>query len=261
MKYLPDNIVTDYVVIDLETTGLNPKVDKIIEIGAAKIRNGNVVETFDTYINPGMSLSEKVSELTGIKDEDLLNAPLIGEVLEKIMDFTEGEILLGHNLIFDYSFLKKAAVNHKLQYERKGIDTLRIARRFVTESESKRLGDLCSLYNIELKAHRALNDALATHELYQILMAKYSQNENDLFKAIPLFYSVKKESPITPRQKTFLMSICEQAKVPIENNIIILSELNPSLKGTPDRINIERMTKNEASRLIDYLRSYFALGY
>ena len=159
-------MIQDYVVLDLETTGLSPKSDRIIEIGAARVRQGKVEEVYSTFVNPGRLLTEHTIELTGIRDENLLDAPLIEDVLEPFLDFIGNDCLLGHNILFDYSFVKKATVNHKLSFEKDGIDTLRIARRFLTQVPSKRLGDLCGYYNIPITAHRALGDALATHALY-----------------------------------------------------------------------------------------------
>lgn len=251
-------VVQDYVVLDIEATGLNPKLEKIIEIGAARVRDGKVVDTYLTYINPGRSLTQRVSELTGICDDDLKDSPFIEEKIAGFIGFTGDDVLLGHNLIFDFSFLKKAAVNSKLVFEKKGIDTLRIARRFVTETDSKRLGDLCRYYNIHLEAHRALNDAIATHELYQKLVENYAAKEEALFEPKQLIYSVKKEGPVTPRQKEFLKGLCAQYHIPVENNNILLAQKDVAIKGYSDIISIERLTKNEASRLSDNLRSFFA---
>ena len=111
-------MIQDYVVLDLETTGLSPKSDRIIEIGAARVRQGKVEEVYSTFVNPGRLLTEHTIELTGIRDENLLDAPLIEDVLEPFLDFIGNDCLLGHNILFDYSFVKKAAVNHKLSFEK-----------------------------------------------------------------------------------------------------------------------------------------------
>lgn len=254
-------ITRDYVVLDIEATGLNPKTEKIIEIGAARVRDGNVVDIYQTYINPGRSVSDRVSELTGIYDDDLKDAPFIEDEISRFIQFAGDDVLLGHNLIFDFSFLKKASVSSKLVFEKKGIDTLRIARRFVSGCESKRLGELCAYYGIQLHAHRALNDAMATHELYQRLVVDYSGMEECLFEPKALVYSVKKEGPVTPRQKDFLKCLCVQYNIPVEDNNILLFQKGVEIKGFSGVINIERLTKNEASRLTDNLRSFFASKY
>lgn len=96
-----------YVSIDLETTGLNPKRDRIIEIGAIRVEQGQIVEEFSTFVDPGRKLEERITELTGIRDEDLADAPQLDEVFPKLLEFMGELPLLGHSILFDYSFLKK----------------------------------------------------------------------------------------------------------------------------------------------------------
>ena len=128
-------------------------------------------------------------------------------------------------------------MNQKKKFDRIGIDTLRIARRFLAGLESKSLGSLCEYYQIQLQAHRALNDALATHELYQRLVKDFAEKEAELFQPKELVYSVKKEGPITPKQYELL--------------------LKPVMNVTTENTDLKRLTKNEASRLIDKLLSTF----
>lgn len=251
----------DYVVIDLETTGLSPKYEKIIEIGAVRIRNGEVSDTFSTFVNPGKSLPPRITELTGINDAELVNAPYIEEILDEFLDFIGDDVLMGHNLLFDYSFIKKAAVNQKKTFEKDGIDTLRIARCFLMTLESKKLGALCEHYGIELNAHRALNDAIATHELYQKLVKEFysdtkADDEKRIFMPKKLLYTIKKESPITAKQCEQLLRLAQRYDLhvtDIENS----KYLEPVENVLPDRVEIARLTKNEASRLIDRLLSNF----
>lgn len=247
-------MLTDYVAMDLETTGLNPRLDKIIEIGAVKVREGIITDTFCTYVNPARSIPERITQITGIRDEDVLGAPYIEEVLPQFMEFLGSNYLLGHNIIFDYSFVKKAAVNQKLSFEREGIDTLRIARRFLTELESKNLGFLCKHYEIPLEeAHRAYHDAKAAHLLYRRLCEEFYEKEAATFQPKPLLYGVKKEVPITPRQKTYILDLTQKYHIAVENGQIVLPQILVEKLG--DRLDMEHMTKNEASRLIDCLLS------
>ena len=191
--------VQDFICIDLETTGLNPKKDRIIEIGAVKVRNGKIVATFQQLIDPKQQLEERVELLTGIASKELEGQPTIQEVLPKLREFLGEDVLLGHRVLFDYSFLKRTFTNEKISFERKGIDTLKLARQFVTECESKKLESLCKHYGITHQAHRALGDALATVELYQKLVESHYVEE--AFAPKPLEFKVKKESPITKAQK------------------------------------------------------------
>lgn len=248
--------INNYVTIDLETTGLSPKYEKIIELGAAKIRNGKVTDVFSSFINPGKTLPERIVDLTGINESDVSQAPYIEEVLEQFLEFLGEDVLLGHNLVFDYSFIKKAAVNQKLVFDKQGIDTLKISRRFLTELESRKLEFLCQHYGIKLDAHRALNDAIATHELYQKLASEYYDKEKDLFLQKQLIYNVKKESPVTKKQCEQILRLADRYGLNIN-----LSEdklcMAPVEGISEDCIDIRRLTKNEASRLIDRLLARF----
>lgn len=233
-------MIKDYVCLDLETTGLNPKVDKIIEIGAVKVKNGEIVDTFQSFVNPGRLLEERIIELTGICDRDLENAPSIEEVLPIFLEFSENLCLLGHSVLFDYSFMKKAVVNFDKQnkYEREGVDTLKIARKYLASLESRKLSSLCAYYKIEQKAHRALEDAMATHELYLKLVEQfYKENEKD-FLPQKLIYNVKRESPITKAQKERLSKLITLHKIDY-------------------LYDLDCLTRNEASRIIDQILSTY----
>ena len=222
----------DFVCIDLETTGLNPKKDRIIEIGAVKVRDGKIAETFQQLINPKQQLEERVELLTGITYKELEGKPAIQDVLPALKEFLGEDVLLGHRVLFDYSFLKRAFTNEKMAFERKGIDTLKLARQFVADCESKKLESLCIYYGIKHQAHRALGDALATVELYQKLTEEYY--EPKAFEAKPLEFKVKKESPITKAQK--------------ERLTLLLAKHN-----LVSKCEIASMTRNEASRYMDQI--------
>ena len=185
-------------------------------------------------MNPGVKLEERIVELTGIRDEQLATAPEIGEVLETLLQFIGEDILLGHSILFDYSFVKKAAVNQKLSFEKKGIDTLKIARKFLPELESRSLGFLCQHFEIKHSAHRALADAKATAMLYDKLSELfYEGNEKD-FQPVPLLYHAKRETPITIPQKEQLYKLIDKHKLKVE-------------------YEVEKLTRNEASRIISQL--------
>ena len=225
-----------YVCIDLETTGLNPRTDKIIEIGAVRVEAGGVTGTFESLINPGRPLEERIVELTGLTDERLKGAPDITEILPAVMEFVGEAVLLGHSVLFDYSFIKKAAVNQRIEFERQGIDTLRIARRYLPELESRSLDHLCAHYKIPHRAHRALEDAKATCMLYDRLWDDFSGSEDaeKIFAPVRLSYQVKRESPITPAQKERLYKLLMRHKL---------------ITG----YDLSKLTKNEASRYTDLI--------
>lgn len=240
-----------YVCIDLETTGLNPKTDRIIEIGAVKVENGWRTERFSSFVNPGRMLAEHITKLTGITDGQLRDAPDIAEILPEVMAFLGDAVLLGHSVLFDYSFIKKAAVNNRFAFERQGIDTLKIARKFLPDLESRSLDFLCRHYEIPHKAHRALEDAEATCMLYDRLWDAFGGNRSltgdasggkrsltrdaeKVFMPDKLIYHVKRETPITPAQKERLYKLLERHK------------LNMGY-------DLDKLTRNEASRYTDQI--------
>ena len=200
-------MMNSYVSIDLETTGLNRKTDKIIEIGAVKVEDGKITERFSTYVNPGRKLEQRIIELTGIRDEDLSDAPVMEEILPGLLPFLGDLPFLGHSILFDFSFLKKAAVNQKMTFEKTGVDTLKIARKDLQSLESRSLDFLCEYYSIPHQAHRALADAEATANLYCRLINDFYSAEEDLFCPKPLIYKVKRDQPASKAQKERLYKL------------------------------------------------------
>lgn len=230
---MENSMYDTYVSIDLETTGLNPKRDRIIEIGAIRVEQGQIVGEFSTFVDPGRKLEERITELTGIRDEDLKNAPQMDEVFPKLLEFMGELPLLGHSILFDYSFLKKAAVDRKISFERTAVDTLQIARKYLQELPHRNLGYLCRYYEIPHQAHRALEDAKATDQLFRKLVELfYKEEEDSLFVPKPLHFQVKRDTPATKPQKERLYRLAEQHNITLE-------------------VDVEKLTRSEASRLAD----------
>lgn len=228
-------MLKSYVCFDLETTGLDPLYNEIIEIGALKVRDGKVAERFMEFIHPQEEISPMITNLTGITNEMVANARPADAVISDFLEFCEDDVLIGHNVGFDYSFMKSGASNLGLTFEKFGIDTFKIAQRTLKSLPSKSLSSLCEYYQIENKAaHRAYYDALATAKLYQTL-AHYFENEDpSLFKTQQLTYKIKKVQPATAKQVALLQRLCSQKKK--------VPEWNP-----------DTITRSEASRLIDTL--------
>lgn len=223
-------MLQDFTALDLETTGLNPKTDKIIEIGAIRIRDGKEAARWESLVNPGCQISNFTEGLTGIRNEELMSAPAIEEVLPALMDFLMDDVLVGHQILFDYSFLKKAAVNQGIFFDKKGIDTLKLARKFLPQLPSRRLSDLCCYYGIETTSHRAGSDALSAAMLYERLVQDFPDEE--AYRPSELVFHVKRESPASKKQKERLYCLLEWHKI------------------IPD-YDVERLTRNEASRITD----------
>ncbi|MCI8374567.1 MAG: 3'-5' exonuclease [Lachnospiraceae bacterium] len=226
-------MVNTYIALDLETTGLNPSRDRILEIGAVKVVEGQIADTYENLVNPGRSIGRWIEELTGITEEMARTGRDTGEALRELLEFCGNLPLLGHNIIFDYSFIKQNAVNLNLEFEREGIDTLKIARALFPEMEHRSLQALVSYYQIpQEQAHRAASDALSAMELYRRMREDFPDSPEELFKPKPLVYSVKKQGPITPAQKGYLNDLLKYHKIALE-------------------MSVDSLTKNEASRIID----------
>lgn len=228
-------MLKSYISFDVETTGLNPQTDEIIEIGALKVRDGHVAERFIEFICPKERISDTITNLTGITNEMVANARSGAEVIADFLKFCENDVLIGHNVGFDYSFMKTGASRCGLFFEKSGIDTLKIAQTTLAFLPSKSLSDLCAYYKIENKsAHRAYHDALATAKLYQTLAHYFETDHPTLFQPFQLTYRAKKPQPATDKQLAFLSKLCRKNHT--------LPTWNP-----------DTLTRSEASKLIDSL--------
>jgi len=159
-----------FVVLDLETSGASPQTGSAItEIGAVKVCGGQVLGTFKTFVNPGTPLPPFITELTGITDEMLHDAPAIESVLPLLFEFLGSEkstVFVAHNAPFDLSFLKASAALHGYIWPNfRVIDTVKAARFVLTKDDvaNYQLGTLAAYFRTEIAPnHRALDDALAT---------------------------------------------------------------------------------------------------
>lgn len=228
-------MINSYVAVDLETTGIGAKTEKITEIGMVKVVDGEVVDTFHTMVNPHREIPKRIVELTGITDAMVADAPDIDKILTDMIRFTDGFPLLGHQVIFDYGFLVQAAVNQNLKLEKDGIDTLKLCRYLMPESEKKNLGAACRYFGITPDtAHRALSDAMSAHLLYAALMERFGNDRSNLFVTQKLNYKAKKERTATKRQKQHLHDLLKYHRI-------------------EETVSIEHMSGNEISRMIDQI--------
>lgn len=225
--------ITTFVCFDIETTGLSPETDRIIEIGALKVQEGKVIDRFNEFINPGIPIPENITRLTGISSHMLKDADTEDIVVERFIEFAKDYILLGHNIMFDYSFTKAAAKRLGLPFEKSGLDTLIISRKLLKDIESKSLTNLCRHYGIEnRRAHRAYEDARATALLYVSLCNEFYIKHPEVFLPGLLNYKVKKVSPITSKQKNYLLDLIKY------HNIDYMQ-------------SVDELTRSEASKIID----------
>ena len=162
----------DLLAFDLETTGLNPATDEIIEIGAARFRDGAVVDQFQSLVKPSVPIPADITHLTGIHQEDVVDAPTINDLLPRIESFFSDAPVIAHNAQFDLSFMQK----HNMLRANRPIDTLDLATIVLPSAPRYGLGALAAQEGIELaNAHRAFDDAVATGHLYWILWKRLCQ--------------------------------------------------------------------------------------
>ncbi len=164
-----------FVVFDFEATGLNIAEIEPIEIGAAKIVNGKVTETFSSLLNPGMKIPDLVVEKTHITDKMVADKPAFKDVLPDFFKFTRGAVLVGHNLLgYDFPLLSKYAEAEGYIFDNDTEDTLILARKYIPEVKRWGLEDLSKAFSIvHDDAHRAMADVLATAELLKIIASRF----------------------------------------------------------------------------------------
>jgi len=202
------DIDTTYCVLDLETTGLSFRTEKITEVGIMKIKNGEVIDSFETFVNPEKPIPYEVVEVTKITDDMVKDAPTIKEVFPKIIEFIGDAVLVAHNADFDIGFLKHNAsiLGHKFDYTY--IDTLRLAKDLFPEYKKYKLGIIAENLGIKVEvAHRALDDVNTTVQVFNVMMKmlkekgaktvadidKVSADENyekEAYKKLPAYHAI-----------------------------------------------------------------------
>lgn len=230
----------EYVAFDLETTGLSVDEDQVIEIGAVKVKNGKIAGKYNCIIYPEREVSDFIINLTGISREMLGGGIPLRDGVEGFLSFSEGFPVLGHNLMFDYRFMKTAAKKFTYSFEKEGVDTLKAARLLLRQLKSKKLGSLCEHYHyVNQAAHRAYDDALATAVVFESMKKEFGA-EQKVFVPEQLTYRPKKAQQITAKQKRYLNELRKYHKI----------EDNGSIDG---------LTMSEASRTIDEIISKYGV--
>lgn len=169
-KYTPD-----YVIFDLETTGISPNYDEVIEISALKVKGGEVVDEFNTLVNPGRKIPFGATKVNGITNAMVAEAPAFSHVLAEFLDFAEGLVLVGHNIArFDMKFIWRDAEQYFGEIPQNNyVDTLQVARKHLPKMDHHRLVDLAEYYGISSEgAHRALNDCYMNQKVYECMVAE-----------------------------------------------------------------------------------------
>jgi DNA polymerase-3 subunit alpha (Gram-positive type) len=169
---------SDFVVFDIETTGLSKDKNHITEIGAVKVSDGAIVDKWSTFVNPGEPIPPNIVALTSITDDMVKDAPRIDEILGDFFEFCKGCVLVAHNASFDIGFIRKAAEDMGLGFGFTYLDTLQLARCMYPTLHNHKLDTLTKHLNIILENHhRAVDDAKATAEIF-VKMCEQLENEN-----------------------------------------------------------------------------------
>lgn len=226
---LPDH----YTVVDLETTGLDPQWNDIIEFGAERVENDIVIDHFSALVNPGYEIDEFITELTGITNEMLVVASTISEVLPLFIDFIGNSTIIGHNVNFDVNFIYDNCIaTLDKPFHNNFIDTMRLSRRLFPNEKHHRLCDLIERFGIgDLVKHRALADVEQTNSCYQYMKHYMRDNGIDIST-----FSTGKNGFSAKDIKTTVSEFNENS--PVYNKIIVFT-------GT-----LERMTRKEAMQLV-----------
>jgi DNA polymerase-3 subunit alpha (Gram-positive type) len=176
---------TEYIVFDIETTGLSQKKNKIIEIGAVKIKDGEEIDRFSEFINPEEPIPYSIEQLTSITDEMVMHAPTVDVILPKFLEFCGDDIVVAHNAAFDTGFIKKNARDLGMKFDNTIMDTMTLSHVLLPELGKFTLDRVCKALNVKNEHHhRAVDDANATAKifvkLYEMLVERGVKTVEDV---------------------------------------------------------------------------------
>jgi len=188
-------IDSEYVVFDIETTGLSPRFNKIIEIGAVRIKDGKVQDKYSRFVNPEVPIPYSITKLTSINDNMVLEAPTIEEVLPEFLEYVGDAILVAHNASFDTGFIKEFAKRQGLPFDYTIVDTMTLAHILIPELGKYTLDRLCKQFNVSLENHhRACDDAAATAEIFVKMLKMIKAKEINTIAELNVMGSASPES-------------------------------------------------------------------
>ena len=218
----------EFVAFDLETTGLSSRSDRIIEIGAVILKNGEEVDRFQTFVDPQRPLERKIVELTGITDEMLEGAPSIEEVLPKFLDFVGGRVLVAHNSDFDTGFIRAECQRQGLAYNFTAADTLILSQNLLRHLNKFKLDIVSNALSLpDFNHHRAGDDAMTCGLIMTKLMEKLEQ-EHDIhnLQAInPAMVALRSGGRVTDRQARHIILFAKN-QVGLRNLYHLISDSN-----------------------------------
>jgi len=182
------NLDETYVVFDIETTGFSPIHNRIIEIGAVKVRDGQILDRYSTFVNPEVPIPFEIEKLTSINDAMVMEAPKIEEVLPEFLAFCEGTVMVAHNASFDMSFIRENAARQGFSTDYTYVDTMVISRVLLPNQNKHTLDALCKVFHISLENHhRAVDDAEATAHIFLKFMEMLKEENVRTLKELNTF--------------------------------------------------------------------------
>ncbi len=181
-NYKPEEEYPSFIVFDIETTGLSSMNDGITEIGAVKIKDGEIVDKYSQLINPGKPISEFITKLTGIDDSMVRDKPSIDEVIGDFVEFIGGDVLVAHNAGFDVGFIRENMKRNNMELDNPVLDTLELSRSVFPDLKSHKLNLVAKHLGVKLdNHHRALDDAEATADIFLKIMELLKEKDIDSF--------------------------------------------------------------------------------
>lgn len=202
-----ETVDSDFVVFDIETTGLSSEKDEITEIGAVKISGGKVSGRWSSFINPCRPIPDNIVKLTGITDDMVADAPKITEILGDFLDFCKGCVLVAHNAKFDTGFIKEATKRQSLDYDFCMLDTLSLARCLYPELKNHKLDNLTKHLNVVLENHhRAVNDAKATADVFIKMLSELRERGITKLSEFNTAFDIRESSKRTKAYHIILLA-------------------------------------------------------
>lgn len=237
-----------FIVFDLETTGLYKYSDKITEIGAVKVENGEITEVFNELVNPEKMIPEKVVELTGITNEMVMDKPKIDEILPKFLEFSKDAYFVGQNTDFDIGFIKEACDNLSYQFEPVYLDTLPMARAVFPSMGRFSLDKLAKKLAVgPFNHHRASDDAMTTAKVFIKLFEKIKDKNKDL--SLSKINSIKTKWPIS-RHENFSSIIFAQNYQGLKNLYKIISDSRMKYFNLEAKTPFDLVSENKEGLII-----------
>ena len=175
----------EFIVFDIETTGLSIQNDKIIEIGAVRIADGKICETFGTYVDPETPISQEITNLTGITQEMVKGAPSQKEAVQSFLEFVGDRMLIAHNASFDMGFVRKACKENDIPFDNAYLDTVALSRYLNPELKNHKLDTVAKYFNLkDFNHHRAYDDASILAEIFICMIEKMRSSDISNFSEL-----------------------------------------------------------------------------